>query len=650
MSGVGRTKPAVERYNRLRGNEDLFRERLRLRTALPREREGETVSKSRDPAKGQNPFSRAVSKLSGHSGGAGISGPRRVIEYEREISALRSKIRYMEEEIVRLRGRLSATPQEFEFLDNKLKQSSQRLSRIQSQNEKLVNALNQARERIEILREEVEKLTAPPASYGILYGFNEDGTVNILTAGRKMKVNLHPDIDVTKLRKGQELVLNDAMNAIEVKGFEVRGEVVSLKALLDDSRAIVTLRADEEVVAEIAEPLRKEKLRPGDIILYDPKSGYLLEKLPRSEMTDVMLEVTPDVTYGRIGGLDRQIEQLRDAIEIPFVYGDYYREHHLKPPKGVLLYGPPGCGKTLIAKAVANALASHVESVSGREAKSYFFNIKGPELLDKYVGESERKIREVFRRAREQAREGMPVIIFFDEFESLFRTRGSGISSDVESTIVPQFLSEIDGVEDLRNVIIIGASNRQDLIDPAVLRPGRLDIKIRIDRPDAVAAREIFAKYLTPDLPFDKEELSRAGGEPERLVESLIERTVERMYRQDEENRFLEVTYASGEKEILYFKDFVSGAMIESVVSRAKRFAIKRLIDEDRKGIREEDLLRAVCEEYQESEDLPNTTNPDDWVKISGRKSEKIINVQSLTSRREQKERKIDTITPGQYL
>ena len=367
-------------------------------------------------------------------------------------------------------------------------------------------------------------------------------------------------------------------------------------------------------------------------------------------MSDVMLEVTPDVTYGRIGGLDRQIEQLRDAIEIPFVYADYYREHQLRPPKGVLLYGPPGCGKTLIAKAVANALASHVESVSGRGARSYFFNRKGPELLDKYVGESERKIREVFRRAREQAREGMPVIIFFDEFESLFRTRGSGISSDVESTIVPQFLSEIDGVEDIKNVIIIGASNRQDLIDPAVLRPGRLDIKIRIDRPGEEATRDIFTKYLTADLPFDKEELSRAGGEPERFVQLLIERAVERMFRHDEENRFLEVTYASGEKEILYFKDFVSGAMVESVVSRAKRFAIKRLIDEERKGIREDDLLRAVAEEYQESEDLPNTTNPDDWVKISGRKSEKIINVQSLTARRSQKERKIDTITPGQYL
>jgi proteasome-associated ATPase len=575
---------------------------------------------------------------------------KRVIEYEREINGLRSKIRFMEEEIIRLRGKFNSTPQEFEYLDSKLRKSSKRLSKIQQQNEKLVNALNQARDRIEVLKEEVEKLTAPPASYGILYGFNEDGTVNILTSGRKMKVNLHPDIDKSKLRKGQELVLNEAMNAIEVKGYEIRGEVVSLKSELDESRAIVTLRADEDVVAEIAEPLRGLPLKPGDVLLYDPKSGYLLEKLPRDEVADVMLETTPDVTYGHIGGLDKQIEQLRDAIEIPYVYSDYYKEYQLKPPKGVLLYGPPGCGKTLIAKAVANALAQQVEQVSGSEARSYFINIKGPELLDKYVGESERKIREVFRRAKEQAREGMPVIVFFDEFESLFRTRGSGISSDVESTIVPQFLSEIDGVEDIKNVIIIGASNRQDLIDPAVLRPGRLDIKIKINRPNVEAAEDIFAKYLSPDLPFDEAELEDAGGDSELLVERLIQMSVERMYSRDDDNRFLEVTYASGEKEILFFKDFISGAMIESVVSRAKRLAIKRLIEEERKGIRGEDLLRAVREEFQENEDLPNTTNPDDWVKISGRKSEKIIHVQSLTSSKETKDRKIQTIRPGQYL
>ncbi len=608
------------------------------------------MGKSKEQLQNQNALKRAIKRLSPPANESEMARRKRVIEYEREISGLRSKIRTMEEEIVRLRGRPSVTPMEFEYLDSKLKRSGQRLSRIQEQNGKLVEALNQARERIEALKEEVEKLTAPPATYGILHDFNEDGTVNILVSGRKMKVNLHPDIDRNELRRGQEVVLNDAMNAIEVKGFEVRGEVVSLKSELDVNRAIVTLRADEDVVAEIAEPLREHVLKPGDILLYDPKSGYLLEKLPRDEVADVLLEETPDISYSQIGGLDKQIEQLRDAIEIPYLYSDYYKEHKLQPPKGVLLYGPPGCGKTLIAKAVANSLACHVEEVDGKEAKSYFINIKGPELLDKYVGESERKIREVFRRAREQAKEGLPVVIFFDEFESLFRTRGSGISSDVESTIVPQFLSEIDGVEGIKNVIIIGASNRQDLIDPAVLRPGRLDIKIKIDRPDLEATKDIFSKYLTDDIPFCKEELTENNCTPEELAKKLIQQAAERMFSQDCENKFLEVTYASGEKEILYFKDFISGAMVESVVSRAKRFAIKRLIEEGNKGLRGEDLIRAIREEFHENEDLPNTTNPDDWVKISGRKSEKIISVQSLTGNKGDKDRKIKTITPGQYL
>ncbi len=608
------------------------------------------MTKARDRTREKSAYRRASDRAAPGSVRSIIDRQKRVIENLREINGLRSKIRNMEEEIVKLRDRLNATPQEYRSLGSRLRQSSQRLYKIQQQNEKLVGALNQAREKIELLKDEVEKLTAPPASYGVLHGFNDDGTVNILVSGRKMKVNLHPDIDGSKLRKGQELVLNDAMNAIEVKGYEVQGEVVSLKAGLDETRAIVTLRADEEVVAEIAEPLCGAALNPGDLLLYDAKSGYLLEKLPREDVADVILEATPDVTYENIGGLDNQIEQLRDAIEVPYVYGDYYKEYQLKPPKGILLYGPPGCGKTLIAKAVANSLARHVEKISGNEAKSYFINIKGPELLDKYVGESERKIREVFRKAKEQAMEGIPVIVFFDEFESLFRTRGSGISSDIESTIVPMFLSEIDGVEDIRNVIIIGASNRQDLIDPAVLRPGRLDIKIRIDRPDSDASKAIFSKYLTSDLPFDALEVTEAGGNQEEFAEMLIARSVDRMYSQDDENRFLEVTYAGGEKEVLYFKDFISGAMIESVVSRAKRYAIKRLIKENKRGLRADDFLDAIKEEFRESEDLPNTTNPDDWVKISGRRSERIINVQSLVSSSERKERKIQTITPGHYL
>jgi proteasome-associated ATPase len=451
---------------------------------------------------------------------------------------------------------------------------------------------------------------------------------------------------VGELRKGQQLVLNEALNVVEACDFEIQGEVVRLKDLLSEHRAIVSLRGDEERVAEIAAPLLGERLSVGDHVLFDTRSGYLLEKLPKSEVEEVVLEEVPDVSYEQIGGLTDQIEQIRDAVELPFLHKDLFAEYHLSPPKGILLYGPPGCGKTLIAKAVANSIAKKLGHLTGREVKSFFLHVKGPELLNKYVGESERQIREVFKKAKEKAQEGMPVIVFFDEMDSLFRTRGTGISSDVESTIVPQFLAEIDGVERLRNVIVIGASNRQDLIDPAVLRPGRLDVKIRVDRPDRRAAKDILGKYLSTDLPYDLSD----GRPVAEVVSDLIDQVVDHMYSASEENKFLEVTYANGEKETLYFKDFASGALIEGVVSRAKKYAIKRIIATSERGIRLEDLLKAVRDEVREHEDLPNTTNPDDWAKIAGRKTEKIVHVRTITTSRATESRKIETVTTGHYL
>jgi proteasome-associated ATPase len=461
-----------------------------------------------------------------------------------------------------------------------------------------------------------------------------------------MKVNLHPDVKVGELRKEQQLVLNEALNVVEARDFEIQGEVVRLKDLLSEHRAIVSLRGDEERVAEIAAPLLGERLSVGDHVLFDTRSGYLLEKLPKSEVEEVVLEEVPDVSYEQIGGLTDQIEQIRDAVELPFLHKDLFAEYHLSPPKGILLYGPPGCGKTLIAKAVANSIAKKLGHLTGREVKSFFLHVKGPELLNKYVGESERQIREVFKKAKERAQEGMPVIVFFDEMDSLFRTRGTGISSDVESTIVPQFLAEIDGVERLRNVIVIGASNRQDLIDPAVLRPGRLDVKIRIDRPDRRAAKDILGKYLSTDLPYHLSD----GRTVAEVVPDLIDQVVDHMYSASEENKFLEVTYANGEKETLYFRDFASGALIEGVVSRAKKYAIKRIIATSERGIRLEDLLKAVRDEFREHEDLPNTTNPDDWAKIAGRKTEKIVHVRTITTGRAAESRKIETVTTGHYL
>ena len=576
---------------------------------------------------------------------------RRLTEYEVQVQDLQAYVHSLEAETGRLRKKLEEAPKEFMVLENKLREANRQLVQAFNQNEKLVNALYEAREQITSLKEEVDKLCAPPSTYGVYLSVNEDGTVNVLSQSRKVKVNLHPSIKSEGLKPGQELVLNEGLNVVEAAGYEIQGDVVILKELLEEGRAIVTLRADEDKVGIVADPLRSVKLKVGDHILMDGKSGYLLEKLPKSEVEDLALEEVPDINYEDIGGLTTQIEAIKDAVELPYLYADYYREHQLRPPKGVLLYGPPGCGKTMIAKAVANNLAQKISEKRGEKVKGYFLNIKGPELLNKYVGETERKIREIFIKAREKAAEDVPVIVFFDEMDALFRTRGSGISSDVETTIVPQLLAEIDGVEHLRNVIVVGASNRQDLIDPAILRPGRLDVKVKIERPDRAAAVDIFNKYMTADLPIHQSELSQHGGDVQPALDRMIAAAVEEMYSLEEENRFLEVTYANGDKEILYFKDFASGAMIESVVRRAKKLALKRYIQTSEKGINLDDLLNAVREEFKENEDLPNTTNPDDWAKIAGKKGERIVYVKPLMGETKEKQRAVErVINTGQYL
>jgi len=522
-----------------------------------------------------------------------------------------------------------------------------------SQNERLAATLREARERIAALREEVEKLTSPPSAYGLVLGANDDGTLDVFTGGRKMRVERHPDIE-DSLERGTEVVLNEAMNVVLARQSTSSGSIVSVIEVLDEARCVVSGRADEERVVMIGEGLSDEILRSGDSIRVDAAYEVALEKLPRAEIEHLALEEVPDVQYIDIGGLDTQIEAITDAVELPFLHAELFLEYELPPPKGILLYGPPGCGKTLIAKAVANSLATKVRVARGGdgEAKSYFFNIKGPELLNKYVGETERQIRLVFQRAREKSEEGWPVIVFFDEMESLFRTRGTGISSDVESTIVPQLLAEIDGVEALKNVIVIGASNREDLIDPAILRPGRLDVKIKVDRPDAEAAHSIFAQYMTADLPIAEDIVDGlGGGDADKAVQAMIEQAVTEMYREDPRNQFLEITYQNGEKEITYFKDFSSGAMIENIVRRSKKLAIKRLIDNGSPGIRPEDLVESVYQEFKEHEDLPNTTNPDDWARISGRKGERIVYVRTLIDRDDnQGGRSIDGVTTGQYL
>ncbi|MEU9101838.1 proteasome ATPase [Streptomyces sp. NPDC048361] len=565
------------------------------------------------------------------------------------------QVAYLEQEIAVLRRKLADSPRHTRILEERIVELQTSLAGVSAQNERLANTLREARDQIVALKEEVDRLAQPPAGFGVFLQSNEDGTVDIFTGGRKLRVNVSPSVEPDELRRGQEVMLNEALNVVEAMEFERAGDIVTLKEILEDGeRALVIGHTDEERVVRLAEPLLDITIRPGDALLLEPRSGYVYEVVPKSEVEELVLEEVPDVDYDKIGGLGNQIELIRDAVELPYLYPDLFKEHELRPPKGILLYGPPGCGKTLIAKAVANSLAKKVAEVTGQPAgKSYFLNIKGPELLNKYVGETERHIRLVFQRAREKASEGTPVIVFFDEMESLFRTRGSGVSSDVENTIVPQLLAEIDGVEGLENVIVIGASNREDMIDPAILRPGRLDVKIKIERPDAEAAKDIFAKYLRSSLPLHADDLAEHDGDKDGTTHAMIQSVVEQMYAESEENRFLEVTYANGDKEVLYFKDFNSGAMIQNIVDRAKKMAIKAFLDQNQKGLRISHLLQACVDEFKENEDLPNTTNPDDWARISGKKGERIVFIRTLVTGKQGADtgRSIDTVAnTGQYL
>ncbi|GAA1378953.1 proteasome ATPase [Pseudonocardia kongjuensis] len=579
------------------------------------------------------------------------------------------QIRHLENEIATLRQRLSETPRHARVLEQRLAETTSRLSALNARNEKLTETLKEARGQLVALREEVDRLAQPPSGYGVFLARYDDDTVDVFTSGRRMRVPVSPAVEASELRSGQSLRLNEALTVVEAMGFEQVGDLYSLREIVSKpgadgsaGRGLVIGHSDEERVVWLAAPLfdlgqeeGTSPLKAGDHLMVDSRAGYAYERVAKAEVEDLVLEEVPDISYSDIGGLSRQIEQIQDAVELPFLHTELFTEYELRPPKGVLLYGPPGCGKTLIAKAVANSLAKKIAKQRGDnpdEGRAFFLNIKGPELLNKFVGETERHIRLIFQRAREKASAGTPVIVFFDEMDSIFRTRGSGVSSDVETTIVPQLLAEIDGVEGLENVIVIGASNREDMIDPAILRPGRLDVKIKIERPDAEGAKDIFSKYLTETLPIHADDVAEFGGSRKACVDGMIQRITERMYDESEENRFLEVTYANGDKETLYFKDFNSGAMIQNIVDRAKKSAIKSVLESGQPGLRVQHLLDAIVDEFAENEDLPNTTNPDDWARISGKKGERIVYIRTLvTGKNEATGRAIDTASnTGQYL
>jgi proteasome-associated ATPase len=603
---------------------------------------------------GRRGFVRDVMKRLSTQGTRGPEDSEEAMQSDRDdLEGLREALRFLGPDSADVGRRIERLLTEFELVRQRYDRARRQLYDAERQNEKLVNTLQDAKQQIELLKEEVDKLCAPPNTFGVYERANKDGTIEINVDGKLMRVNVHPSIRAEDLMEGQLVVLNEAFNVIDACGFEMRGEITQVADVLDDGRVMVLGHADEERVISLSQPMRRTKLKVGDNLLINPRTGYGVEKMPKSTVDEVVLEEVPDVTYDDIGGLGDQIDVLHDSIELPYLHAAEFRQYQLDPPKGILLYGPPGCGKTMIGKAIANSLAQRMAEVRGVEAKSYFLNVKGPELLNKYVGETEHKLREVFKNAREKAAEDVPVVIFFDEMDSLFRMRGSGISSDMEATVVAQFLSEIDGVEALSNVIVVGASNRQDLIDPAVLRPGRLDLKIKVQRPDRAGAREIFLKYLKSTLPLHESAVRKYGPDPENITKGIIDEVIEGMYAESEENKFLEVTYAKGEREIFYFKDFSSGAMIKNIVDRAKKKAVKRLIEkgEAEAGINTPDLVEGVREEFKENEDLPNTTNPDDWARISGRKGERIINVRTLISGISRQERTIETVGgAGQYL
>jgi len=542
-----------------------------------------------------------------------------------------------------------------DFTSHQLREARARAVSLAAKNERLVTALGTARERIAELGQQLDAVTHPPVTLGLLTGLPrtrgaagdtgdavdaaQPREVAVSLSGRQMLLHVHPGVDDTELQVGRRVAVNDQMLVVATLPEPGTGEAVTLEERLDDARVLVTTGAGGTRILTLSSALGRiagtgEGLKPGDTLAADLRADVATALIERTSVEQLVVAETPDVSWADIGGLGPQIEQIRDALELPFTHPELFHAYGLRAPKGLLLYGPPGCGKTLIAKAVATSLADSPSASGIKGRPPAFLNIKGPELLSKFVGETERQIRAIFDQARKAAAEDRPVVIFFDEMEALFRTRGTGVSSDVETMIVPQVLAEIDGVESLRNVVIIGASNREDMIDPAILRPGRLDVKIRVNRPDAAAAEEILARHLTADLPLDPTELTAHGGDREATAASLRRIVIEALYARNDATAVLEITEAhavSGTStRVLHLADLTSGAMLAAIVSRAKTASIKDELAGGAGGLNAARLRSAVKTEARQNEEITGATTPEGWARLIGTRTSQIRNVRRL--------------------
>ena len=545
-----------------------------------------------------------------------------------------------------------------DFTSHQLREARAQAVSLAAKNERLVTALGTARERIAELGQQLDAVTHPPVTLGLLTGLPrtrgavgdtggaadaagaaQPREIAVSLSGRQMLLHVHPGVDDTELQIGRLVAVNDQMLVVATLPEPGTGEAVTLEERLDDARVLVTTGAGGTRILTLSSALGRiagtgEGLKPGDTLAADLRADVATALIERTSVEQLVVAETPDVSWADIGGLGPQIEQIRDALELPFTHPELFHAYGLRAPKGLLLYGPPGCGKTLIAKAVATSLADSPSASGIKGRPPAFLNIKGPELLSKFVGETERQIRAIFDQARKAAAEDRPVVIFFDEMEALFRTRGTGVSSDVETMIVPQVLAEIDGVESLRNVVIIGASNREDMIDPAILRPGRLDVKIRINRPDAAAAEEILARHLTADLPLDPAELTAHGGDREATAASLRRVVIEALYARNDATAVLEITEAhavSGTStRVLHLADLTSGAMLAAIVSRAKTASIKDELAGGAGGLNAARLRSAVTTEAWQNEEITGATTPEGWARLIGTRTSQIRNVRRL--------------------